>query len=112
MARTENNSFARSHFPKQLSGIERKREESLRRPLSAQEIASLLSLRFDGEPRYKAIDEFYTQEYKCALEKGIKGEALDKIERYRIATAKEANLLYNDLHSREKKVEYSGSAQD
>jgi len=102
---------ARSFFPKKLAKTEKNRAEALGRPLKSEEIASLLSMRFNREPLYGSIEDFYTPEYRTALESGAAPSELEKIARYRRPTQKEVNLLYCDIHAREQTFEYSGSNQ-
>ncbi|NLP01684.1 MAG: hypothetical protein GX089_04245 [Fibrobacter sp.] len=106
-------SFARTHFSKQYSQIEKLRRNATSNPLTMQEINTLLSLRINNEPVFKSIDHFYTDEYKDALLQNKSALELEKIQRFRSATSEEANLLYNDLHARTEKFVYTGGgAQD
>ncbi|MDR2693878.1 MAG: hypothetical protein LBB74_06650 [Chitinispirillales bacterium] len=101
--------YAAEFFPKKFSTMERKRAEAMGRPLTSDRIASLLSLRFNREPLYKSVDDFYTPEYAEALRSGMPPSELSKVTRYRNPTQKEANLLYGDIHSKEQLYEYSAS---
>jgi len=101
--------YAAEFFPKQLSKTERKRAEALDKPLTSDRIASLLSLRFNKEPLYKSVEDFYTPEYAEALTSGAPPSELSEIPRYRAPTQKEANLLYSDIHSKDQLYEYSAS---
>jgi hypothetical protein len=101
--------YAAEFFPKQLSKTEKKRAETLEKPLTSERIASLLSLRFNREPLYKSIDDFYTPEYADALKSGVSPSELSQIPRYRNPTPKEVNLLYCDIHSKDQLYEYSAS---
>jgi len=101
--------YAAEFFPKQLSKTERKRNEALEKPLTSERIASLLSLRFNREPIYKSVEDFYTPEYAEALKSGVPPTELSQIIRYRNPTQKEANLLYSDIHSKDQLYEYSAS---
>jgi len=101
--------YAAKFFPKQLANIERKRAEALDKALTSERIASLLSLRFNREPIYKSVEDFYTPEYAEALKSGVSPSELSQIPRYRNPTQKEANLLYSDIHSKDQLYEYSAS---
>lgn len=102
-------SFAKTTFPKLYSKIEKSRQNVLTRPLRMKDINTLLSIRISGKPLFEEIDNFYSDEYKKALEEKRSIAELEKIEKFRTATAQEANLLYNDLHVREEKEEYTGA---
>lgn len=101
--------YAAEFFPKQLAKTERKRADAVERALSGEHIASLLSLRFNREPLYRSIEDFYTPEYADALKSGVPPSDLSKIPRYRNPTPKEVNLLYSDIHSKDQLYEYSAS---
>jgi len=101
--------YGAEFFPKQSAATERKRAEALDRALTSERIASLLSLRFNREPLYKSVDDFYTPEYVEALSSGVSPSELSKIPRYRNPTQKEVNLLYSDIHSKDQLYEYSAS---
>lgn len=101
-------SIAKQFFPKQFSKIERNRSAAQSRPLTMAEINSLLSMRINNKPVFESIEMFYSQEYKKARETGANSIELEKIVRFRHATAEEANLLYNDIHFREEKTSKSG----
>ncbi len=101
--------YAAEFFPKQTAKTERNRAEALDKPLTSERIASLLSLRFNREPLYKSMDDFYTPEYSEALMSGVSPAELSQIPRYRNPTQKEVNLLYGDIHSKEQLYEYSAS---
>jgi hypothetical protein len=101
--------YAAEFFPKQFSKTERKREEASAKALTSERIASLLSLRFNREPLYKSVEDFYTPEYADALKSGVSPAELSNIPRYRIPTPKEVNLLYCDIHSKDQLYEYSAS---
>jgi hypothetical protein len=100
--------FAERFFPKNLGKVERRRAEVLEAGLNSDHIASLLSMRFNGAPLYKSIDEFYTPEYTEAVSSGTAPAELAKIDRYRKPTEKEANLLFSDIHAKEKMYEATG----
>lgn len=102
-------SFAKSIFPKQYAKIEKARHSVRNRPLHMKEINTLLSLRFNGTPIFDSIDQFFSEEYKNALEQKLSTDELEKLQKFRPATEKEANILFNDLHMREEKEEYTGS---
>ncbi len=106
------NETARHFFPKQLAKVEKNRSDALSRPLKSEEIASLLSMHFGGEPLYASIDDFYSEEYRAALQSGAAPAELEKLQRYRNATEKEVNMLYCDVHAREQTFEYTGSQAD
>jgi hypothetical protein len=101
--------YAAEFFPKQLSNIEKKRAEATGKPLTSERIASLLSLRFNREPLYKSVEDFYTPEYAEALKSGVPPAQLSDIPRYRNPTQKEVNLLYGDIHAKEELYVYSAS---
>jgi len=101
--------YAAEFFPKQFAKTERKRADALDKPLTSERIASLLSLRFNREPLYKSVDDFYSPEYAEALKSGVSPSELSQIQRYRNPTQKEVNLLYSDIHSKEQLYEYSAS---
>jgi hypothetical protein len=101
--------YAAEFFPKKFSATEKKRAEALGNPLTSDRIASLLSLRFNREPLYKSVEDFYTPEYAEAIKSGTPPAELSKILRYRNPTQKEVNLLYGDIHAKEQLYEYSAS---
>jgi hypothetical protein len=101
--------YAAEFFPKLLLNTERKRAEALEKPLTSDRIASLLSLRFNREPLYKSVEDFYTPEYAEALKSGAPPAELSGIPRYRNPTQREANLLYSDIHAKEELYVYSAS---
>jgi uroporphyrinogen-III synthase len=101
--------FAAVFFPKNLARTEKKRAEALNHALIGEQVASLLSMRFNREPLYRSIEEFYTQEYLEALAAGVAPAELSKIERYRSPTQREVNLLYSDIHAKEQVYDYSRS---
>lgn len=101
-------SCAKTWFPKEYGKVEKKRQEALARPLSMQEINTLLSMRHNNEPLYEGIEAFHSDEYLKAVEDGKNSAELEKLQRFRPATAKEANLLYSDIHARDEKTEYTG----
>jgi len=100
--------FAETFFPKNLAKVERRRAEVLEQRLNSDQIASLLSMRFNREPLYASIDEFYSEEYAKAQSSGIAPAELSKIPRYRRPTAKETNMLFCDIHAKEKMYEAAG----
>ncbi len=102
-------SFAKSIFPKQYSKIEKARQSVMNRPLCMKEINTLMSLRFGGIPAFDSIAHFFSDEYKKGLEQNLPSAELEKLEKFRPATASEANILFNDLHMREEKEEYTGT---
>ena len=106
----DQNSTVAEFFPKNLAKTERLRADATGRPLTSDRIASLLSMRFNRQPLYASIDEFYTPEYKEALQAGAPPSELSKIGRYREPTPKEVNLLYCDIHAKEKLYESSGGS--
>ncbi|MCX7726383.1 MAG: hypothetical protein N2053_05995 [Chitinispirillaceae bacterium] len=99
--------ISRTQFASKYRKIQKKREELRDRPLKMEEIAILLSIRFNNKPLFPSIEVFYTDEYKEALKKGVSGSELEKIEPFRKATEEEINLLFCDIHTREEKLEYS-----
>jgi len=102
-------SFAKAIFPKQYAKIEKTRHTVMNRPLRMKEINTLMSLRFKGSPAFDSIAHFFSDEYKKALEQNLPSIELEKLEKFRPATASEANILFNDLHMREEKEEYTGA---
>jgi len=100
--------FAEKFFAKNLAKTGRRRNEALQRGLGSEQIASLLSMRFNREPVYKSINDFYTPEYAQAVESGAPPADLAKLPKYRHPTAREVNLLYSDIHSKEKMYEATG----
>lgn len=106
------NDFAKSQFPSQFAKVERQRQGTKNRPLTMSEINVLLSMRFHNEPVFESIELFFTDEYKKALSTNTSVADLEKIEKFRTATDREANLLYSDIHAREDKIEISGSSSD
>jgi len=109
----ENNKGTTAHdfFPKKLAKLEKQRAAALENPLVSEQIASLISMKFNREPLYKSIEDFYTEEYKSALDSGKAPAELEKITRYRGPTQKEINLLYNDIHAKEQTFEVSNSGE-
>jgi len=101
--------YAAEFFPKQSAKMDRKRVEASDKALTSERIASLLSLRFNREPLYKSVEDFYTPEYAEALMSGVSPSELSNIPRYRNPTPKEVNLLYSDIHSKDQLYEYSAS---
>jgi hypothetical protein len=106
------NDFAKSQFPSKYAKVERLRQDTKNRPLTMSEINTLLSMRFQNEPVFESIELFYTDEYKKALSTDTPATDLEKIEKFRPATEREANVLYSDIHAREDKIEMSGSSSD
>ncbi|MDR2728462.1 MAG: hypothetical protein LBB56_04960 [Chitinispirillales bacterium] len=102
---------AHDFFPKKLAKLEKKRAEALENPLVSEQIASLISMKFNSKPLYNSIEDFYTQEYRDALSSGKAPAELEKISRYRSPTQKEVNLLYNDIHANEQVIEFSNSGE-
>lgn len=102
---------AKSFFPVLFAKLDKKKQAARNAPLSNSDINTLLSIHFQGEPLYPAIDTFYSEEYKNAMEKGVIGEELDTIKKFRIPTEEELNLLYCDVHARDEKLNYSGTNQ-
>ncbi len=102
-------SFAKSIFPKQYARIEKARQSVMNRPLHMKEINTLMAIRFNGTPAFDSVDLFFSDEYKKALEQGLPSIELEKLVKFRPATAAEANILFNDLHMREEKEEYTGA---
>lgn len=100
--------FAAEFFPKNFAKTERRRSDALQRPLGSEQIASLLSMRFNREPLYKSINDFYTPEYAQAAESGVSPAELAKLPKYRHPTDREVNLLYSDVHSKEQMYEVTG----
>jgi len=100
---------AHDFFPKKLAKLEKRRAEALENPLVSEQIASLISMKFNREPLYKSIEDFYTEEYRNALASGKAPAELEKITRYRNPTQKEVNLLYNDIHAKEQVFEFSNT---
>lgn len=101
MEENNRNGTTRHFYPKEFKKLEKKRSEAQNRALISEEIASLLSMRFNGELMYEGIESFYSDDYKKALEDEVSSSELDKIEKYRAPTPKEINLLYCDVHARE-----------
>ncbi|MCL2219506.1 MAG: hypothetical protein FWC23_05730 [Chitinispirillia bacterium] len=100
--------YAEEFFPKNFAKIERRRAETLENGLNSDQIASLLSMRFNREPLYKSVEEFYTPDYLKALSDGLPAAELAKVHRYRQPTEKEVNMLFSDIHSKEKMYEATG----
>lgn len=101
--------FAKIIFPKLYSKIEKARQTVMSRPLRMKDINSLMSMRFNGKPIFESIDHFFSDEYKKALQEDLSAIELEKMVKFRPATDREANLLFNDLHMRDEKEEYTGS---
>lgn len=101
-------SFAQQIFPKQYAKIDRLRKTVTSHPLQMKDITTLMSMRFNGKQLFDSIDQFFSEEYKKALQDKIDINELEKIEKFRPATDREANLLFNDLHMRDEKEEYTG----
>jgi hypothetical protein len=108
----ERNSSAATFFPKNLAKTERKRAEALDMALNSEQIASLLSMRFNREPLYKSIEDFYTPEYLAALQSNAAPAELSKIEHYRKPTQKEVNLMHSDIHAKDDVYSYSGGQSE
>jgi hypothetical protein len=108
MADKSYSGFVKSVFSSEYGKLEKKRSAALLRPLQIQEINSLLSLRFNNTPIFESIEEFYSEEYKKALQENKSPSELEQIERFRKGTQREINLLYCDIHAREQKFEYTG----
>ncbi|MDR0308259.1 MAG: hypothetical protein LBI42_15705 [Chitinispirillales bacterium] len=106
----EHSGTAHDFFPKKLAKTLKQREEALGRPLSSEQIASLISMKFNREPLYTSIEDFYTEDYRGALKEGKPPAELEKIKRYRNPTQKEVNLLYNDIHAKEWIIEASNDS--
>jgi len=100
--------FAEKFFPKNLGRVERRRTDALSRPLNGDQIAILLSMRFNRKPLYVSIEEFYSPEYRSALESGTAPAELSEVVRYRCPTPKEVNMLFSDIHAKEKVYEATG----
>jgi hypothetical protein len=100
--------FAERFFPKNHGKTLRRREEALSQALNSDQIASLLSMRFNRKPLYEGIEDFYTPEYRSASEAGMPPAELSKIGRYRNPTEKEVCMLFCDVHSKEKMYEVTG----
>ena len=95
-----------------MKNMERRRAEALTHPLSSEQIASLLSMRFNRIPLYKSIEEFYTPEYAEAISANTAPAELSKIPRYRSPTQKEVYMLYNDPHAKDEVYEYGGNSNN
>ncbi|MBN1759016.1 MAG: hypothetical protein JW863_11900 [Chitinispirillaceae bacterium] len=104
-------SFARTLYPALYAKLEKKKQAARDEPLSMADINMLLSMRFNNEPLYPSIEDFYSGEYTTALNNGTPPAELEKITRFRKPTDTELNLLYCDIHEREEKMQYSGSNQ-
>jgi len=104
-------SIAKTFFPALFAKLDKKKQEALSAPISNATINTLLSIHFHGEPMYPAIDAFYSDAYKKALHDGLTGAELDAIVKFRSPTAEEMNLLYCDVHTRDEKLNYSGTNQ-
>ena len=78
--------------------------ETTKRPVTQEEIKQLLQVQGrDGKPKYTRED-FVPLQGKTAFlteEQAKDLLGLERIERYRKATAEEANILYSDIYSRE-----------
>lgn len=78
--------------------------ETTKRPVTQGEIQQLLQvLGRDGKPKYTK-DDFVPIQGKSAFlteEQAKDLLGLEHIEKYRKATAEEANILYSDIYSRE-----------
>lgn len=101
------NIVSNTQFASKYRKLQKKREELHNRALTMDEVAILLSIRFNNKPLFPSIEFFYTEEYKEALKKGLSGTELEKIKQLRKATEEEINLLYCDIHTREEKIEYT-----
>ena len=101
--------FASVFFPKKFAKTERKRAEALDRALVGEQIASLLTMRFNRDPLYQSIEDFYSPEYAEALRSGASPAELSGIGRYRRPTEKEVHLLFSDIHAKDQMYEVSGS---
>ncbi|KMQ52454.1 hypothetical protein CHISP_0721 [Chitinispirillum alkaliphilum] len=106
------NSILRTLYGKAYAQLEKKRRDTMNRPLTSKEITSLLSMSHSRESLYKSIEELYSEEYLQALKNGVNGADLDKIPKYRCATEKEANLLYCDIHSTDDQKAKSSSSSN
>lgn len=103
--------LAKSLFSSLYNVTEKKRQKTASEPFSQKDINTLMSIYINKEPLYPAMELFYSEEYTQALEKGITGEELEKICRFRKPNESELNLLFCDIHMREEKANYSGSNQ-
>jgi hypothetical protein len=108
----ERNSSAAVFFPKNLAKTERRRAEALDRALNSEQIASLLSMRFNREPLYKATEASETPADLAALHPNAAPPELAQIERYRKPTQKEVNLLHSDIHAKEEIYSYGGGQSE
>ncbi len=104
-------SFARAHFPSLYGKLERKKQTARNEPLSILEINTLLSMRFNNKPLFPSVEFFYSEEFQLAIKNGAPSAELDKLQRFRKPTEEELNLLFNDIHFREEKEQYTGSNQ-
>ena len=104
-------SLAKTFFPKLYSKLEKRRQAVRDEPLAMADITTLLTMHFNNKPLYQSIDEFYSDEFRQGLEKGIAIAELEKLPRYRKPTDEEVNLLFCDIHSREEKANYEGTNQ-
>lgn len=104
-------SVSRTFFPRLASKLEHQRETVMSRPLTMKEINNLLSMKFNNQPIFESIEEFLSEEFKKALSDQLPVAELEKIQHFRPATAREANLLFCDIHSREEKLELGSNGQ-
>jgi hypothetical protein len=107
-------SIAKVFYPSLYSKLEKKKNSARQHPLTMPDINTLLSMQFNNKPLFPSIEAFFSDEYLQALKDGVPSIELDKIQRFRKPTETELNLLFNDIHAREEKEQYSGggSPQD
>ena len=94
-------SNAKTFFPALYGKLEKKKQAARNAPLTMADINTLLSMHFNNKPLYPSIEEFYSEEYKKALQEGVDPVELEKLQRFRHPTENELNQLYSDIHVRE-----------
>ncbi len=104
-------SIAKIYFPSLFNKLQKKKQAVRNVPLTMNEINTLMNMYFNNKPLFPSIETFYTDEYMEALKRGAPCSELERIQRFRRPTEKELNLLYNDIHEREEKEQYTGSNQ-
>lgn len=104
-------SIAKTFFPELAGKLERQKNSAAASPFTMSDINLLLSVYRGGQPLYSSIAAFYTKEYEEAVAKGLSGEELEVIPRFRTPLPEELNLIYCDIHVRPDKFVYTGSSQ-
>jgi hypothetical protein len=93
--------IAKMFFPALYGKLEKKKQAARNAPLSMADINTLLSMQFNNKPLFPSIEDFYSEEYKKALENETAPAELEKLQRFRHPTESELNQLYSDIHVRE-----------